>query len=123
MLDELMEPQYAELFMTLTGSYRSIALSSEQLREILETLPANLSSQRKEVVLTAYSLLGKVNYFWGGKSLVLGWDSRWGTPMTVWAAGSTSSGPVRPYGLDCSGFGDLVSSTGSLGGVFCALVG
>ena len=58
--------------------------------------------------MTAYQLLGKVNYFWGGKSLVLGWDSRWGTPKEVWAAGSPSTGTVRPYGLDCSGFVDWV---------------
>ena len=66
------------------------------------------AEQRKQVVLTAYQLLGKVNYFWGGKSLVLGWDSRWGTPMEVTAAGSSSSGTVRPFGLDCSGFVDWV---------------
>lgn len=49
-----------------------------------------------------------MNYFWGGKSLVLGWDFRWGTPKEVWAAGSPSTGTVRPYGLDCSGFVDWV---------------
>ena len=35
-------------------------------------------------------------------------DSRWGTPKEVWAAGSPSTGTVRPYGLDCSGFVDWV---------------
>ena len=39
---------------------------------------------------------------------MLGWDSRWGTPMEVTAAGSSSSGTVRPFGLDCSGFVDWV---------------
>jgi hypothetical protein len=52
--------------------------------------------------------VGKVNYFWGGKSLVLGWDSRWGTSMKVTAAGSSTTGTYRPYGLDCSGFVDWV---------------
>ena len=51
---------------------------------------------------------GKVNYFWGGKSLVLGWDSRWGTTMQVTAPGSSSSGTYRPYGMDCSGYVDWV---------------
>ena len=60
----------------------------------------------RAVVEKAYSLLGKVNYFWGGKSLVFGWDDRWGTPMEVTAAGSGSTGTVRPFGLDCSGFVD-----------------
>ena len=108
LLEELMRPEYQELFLALTGSYQDIALSPEEIAEILEKLPADLSEERKEVVLTAYQLLGRVHYFWGGKSLVLGWDSRWGIPMTVTAAGSASTGTVRPFGLDCSGFVDWV---------------
>lgn len=108
LLEELMQPEYEELFMRLTGSYQDIALSDKEVAEIMKKLPADLSEERKQVVLTAYQLLGKVNYFWGGKSLVLGWDSRWGTPMEVTAAGSSSSGTVRPFGLDCSGFVDWV---------------
>ena len=41
-------------------------------------LPRNLSKERRAVVERALSLAGKVNYFWGGKSLVFGWDDRWG---------------------------------------------
>lgn len=108
LLEELMQPEYQELFMALTGSYQDIDLSPEEIQEIIKKLPANLSEERKQVVLTAYQLLGKVNYFWGGKSLVLGWDSRWGTPMEVTAAGSSTTGTVRPFGLDCSGFVDWV---------------
>ena len=72
----------------------------------LGTLPDELDPLRESIVLTAYQLLGKVTYFWGGKSLVLGWDSRWGTPTTVTAPGSGSTGKVLPFGLDCSGFVD-----------------
>ena len=108
LLEELMQPEYQELFAALTGSYQDIELSPDEVAKIMENLPADLSEERKQVVLTAYQLLGKVNYFWGGKSLVLGWDSRWGTPMEVTAAGSSSSGTVRPFGLDCSGFVDWV---------------
>lgn len=108
LLEELMQPEYQELFMALTGSYQDIDLSPEEIQEIIKKLPANLSEERKQVVLTAYQLLGKVNYFWGGKSLVLGWDSRWGTPMEVTAAGSSTTRTVRPFGLDCSGFVDWV---------------
>ena len=97
LLEELMQPEYQELFMALTGSYQDIDLSPEEIQEIIKKLPTDLSEERKQVVLTAYQLLGKVNYFWGGKSLVLGWDSRWGTPMEVTAAGSSSSGTVRPF--------------------------
>lgn len=105
---ELLQPEYAELFMRLTGSYVDIKLSTAEIAAILETLPADLSEARKEGVLTAYSLLGKVKYFWGGKSLVLGWDSRWGVPMTVTAEGSPTTSAVRLFGLDCSGFADWV---------------
>ena len=108
MLTELLKPEYQEMFLSLTGSYQNIALSPQEVQEIMERLPEDLSEERRQVVLTAYQLLGKVNYFWGGKSLVLGWDSRWGTPTEVWAAGSPSTGTVRPYGLDCSGFADWV---------------
>lgn len=108
LLEELLQPEYQELFMSLTGSYQDVNLSPEEIAEIVKQLPANLSEARRQVVLTAYQLLGKVNYFWGGKSLVLGWDSRWGTPMKVSAAGSSSTGTVRPFGLDCSGFVDWV---------------
>lgn len=105
---ELLQPEYAELFLRLTGSYVDITLSAAEIAAIMETLPDDLSENRKEVVLTAYSLLDKVKYFWGGKSLVLGWDSRWGTPMKVTAEDSPTTGTVRPFGLDCSGFVDWV---------------
>ena len=51
-------------------------------------------------------LVGRVSYFWGGKSLTLGWDDRWGVPTEVTASGSGSTGTVRPFGLDCSWFVD-----------------
>ena len=70
----------------------------------MQTLPPNLDEQRKNVVLAAYSLVGKVNYFWGGKSTVIGWDSRWRTLAKVTDEGSPTTGTVRPLGLDCSGY-------------------
>lgn len=108
LLAELMQPEYQELFMALTGSYQNIELSPEEIAGIMETLPADLSEERKQIVLTAYQLLGKVHYYWGGKSLVIGWDSRWGMPMEVTAEGSPTTGTVRPFGLDCSGMVDWV---------------
>lgn len=104
MLDELLLPEYQSLFMQLTGSYVNISLSPEELAALMENLPQNLDERRKAVVMAAYSLIGKVNYFWGGKSTVIGWDSRWGTPTTVTSAGSSTTGTVRPFGLDCSGY-------------------
>ena len=108
LLEELMQPEYQELFAALTGSYQDIELSPDEVAKIMENLPADLSEARREVVLTAYQLLGKVHYFWGGKSLVIGWDSRWGMPMEVTAGGSSTTGTVRPFGLDCSGMVDWV---------------
>ena len=71
-------------------------------------MPKDISERRRVVVEKAYSLLGKVNYFWGGKSSAIGWDSRWGNSTRVTAAGSRTTGTIRPYGLDCTGFVDWV---------------
>lgn len=108
LLEELMQPEYQELFAAPTGSYQDIELSPDEVAKIMENLPADLSEARREVVLTAYQLLGRVHYFWGGKSLVIGWDSRWGMPMEVTAEGSSTTGTVLPFGLDCSGMVDWV---------------
>lgn len=64
----------------------------------------DVSEERVSIVAAACSLVGKVGYFWGGKSYAIGWDSLWGNPMTVTAGGSKSTGTSRGYGLDCSGF-------------------
>ena len=74
--------------------------------EVWERLPNDLSMERRMVVTYALALVEKVDYFWGGKSLVLGWDDRWGELTEVTAAGSDSTGTEQPYGLDCSGFVD-----------------
>ena len=74
--------------------------------EVWERLPDDLSMERRMVVTYALALVDKVDYFWGGKSLVLGWDDRWGELAEVTAEGSDSTGTEQPYGLDCSGFVD-----------------
>ena len=74
--------------------------------EVWERLPDDLSMERRMVVTCALALVDKVDYFWGGKSLVLGWDDRWGELAEVTAEGSDSTGTEQPYGLDCSGFVD-----------------
>ena len=76
--------------------------------EVWERLPDDLSMERRMVVTYALALVDKVDYFWGGKSLVLGWNDRWGELTEVIAEGSDSTGTEQPYGLDCSGFVDWV---------------
>ena len=93
---------------TLGSLLGDLTISQADALELLQDLPADLAPERRAVVETACKLVGKVNYFWGGKSLVIGWDSRWGTLREVTAAGNSTSGTYRPYGLDCSGFVDWV---------------
>ena len=71
---------------------------------IRESVGDDVSEERVNVISAAYSLVGKVGYFWGGKSTVIGEDPSWGTAETVSAEGSKSTGTIRAYGLDCSGF-------------------
>ena len=108
MLEELLKSDYDDIFLSLIGNYQpgGTPIGPVDISDIQGTLPDDLDPLRESIVLTAYQLLGKVTYFWGGKSLVLGWDSRWGTPTTVTAPGSGSTGKVLPFGLDCSGFVD-----------------
>jgi len=102
-MNELLAERAA--LMELVGNLTAF---SADAAGVVKRLPANLSPERREVVRVACSLVGKVAYFWGGKSLVLGWDSCWGTLQKVWADGSSTTGTYRPYGLDCSGFVDWV---------------
>lgn len=90
----------------LKGLMSDLTITQADAVELLKNLPDDLDEERRAVVKAALSLVGKVNYFWGGKSLTLGWDYRWGTTMKVTSEGSQSTGTYRPYGLDCSGFVD-----------------
>ena len=102
-IDELLADRAA--LATLAGS---LTITNADAQAVLNGLPDDLSPERRAVVETALKLYGKVNYFWGGKSLVLGWDSRWGQLRKVTAEGSPTTGTYRPYGLDCSGYIDWV---------------
>ena len=96
---------------TLYGSLGNGAMVPLTDAELIAFVNAqNCNDTRKYILATALSLVGRVPYFWGGKSPP-GWDERWNTPMLVTAAGSPSSGTIRPYGLDCSGFVTWVFET------------
>ena len=88
----------------LDGAAQSLAISDATAKEVLKSLPESLAADRKAVIKAACSLVGKVNYFWGGKSSAIGWDSEWGKLKVVSAVGSKTTGTKRPFGLDCSGF-------------------
>ena len=102
-MDELLADRAA--LAALAGS---LTITNADAQAVLNGLPDDLSPERRAVVETALKLYGKVNYFWGGKSLVLGWDSRWGQLRQVWDDGSPTTGTYRPYGIDCSGYIDWV---------------
>lgn len=78
---------------------------------LAETLAVETDPARISFVLTACGLVDQVGYFWGGKSHILGWDRTWGWPRRVKAPGSSSTGHIRPYGLDCSGLVSWAAAT------------
>ena len=97
-LDELLEQR--ALLLELLEDVYSV---SRDTAALLRDLPEDLSPEREAVVRTACSLVGKVNYYWGGKSLVLGWDSRWGERRRA-------AQPPAPIGLT-----DWIAADSSIG--------
>ena len=86
----------------------SVPLTDEEPIAFVER--QNCNETRKHILSTALSLVGKVPYFWGGKSDA-GWNDEWNTPKVVTATGSSATGTILPYGLDCSGYTDWVFKT------------
>lgn len=84
-LDELLANY--DMLAALAGD---LTISDATAKKLMADLPADLDPERRAVVETACRLVGKVNYFWGGKSLVIGWDFRWGQLTKVWADGSST---------------------------------
>lgn len=96
-LGELMSPEYA-------GLWDEVLHRATELPDVEVELPPGLSADRAAVIEAALSLQGRVHYFWGGKSTVIGWDERWGEPAEVTAPGTDDFGKNLPFGLDCSGY-------------------
>lgn len=84
-------------------------LTEEEIEDMVAAADT-LDPDRQVILRTALSLVGRVPYFWGGKSAA-GWNEKWNTLQMVTAPGVSSSGSLRPYGLDCSGFTDWVWRT------------
>ncbi|MDO5335828.1 MAG: NlpC/P60 family protein, partial [Eubacteriales bacterium] len=97
---------------------------------VRQSVGDDVSEERVNVIAAAYSLVGKIGYFWGGKSNAIGMDPSWGT---IAAESHTSDSEqtasqeielsedgaeeeeeqeeqtttvttLKAYGLDCSGF-------------------
>ena len=104
-LYELMQPEFQRTFASLTGNAAFLDATDADLEQIRAALPADLDVGRKDVVETAFSLVGKVTYLWGGKYNKLGWNEQWGLPCSVRTEQNGESVVVeRTGGLDCSGF-------------------
>ncbi len=103
MANALKRTLYGEL-----NAGQAVPLTDEEMIAFINR--QGCGEKRKSLLTTALSLVGRVPYFWGGKSAP-GWNDEWNTPKVVTAAGSSSSGTIRPYGLDCSGFTDWVYQT------------
>jgi|GEM_PF-1826778 len=88
---------------TAVGAQTLAAETSGDMLKIRTVTPEGLSAQRKLIVEKAFSLIGKVEYFWGGKSVAIGWDDRWGKLQY-----NTIAKRYEPYGLDCSGYVEWV---------------
>jgi len=112
--DEAINTMTYAMKMTLYGTANGDVppITDSELLAILNNL--DCSNQRKELIRVGLSLVGRVPYFWGGKATA-GWNEDWGKPRLVTAPGSSSSGTIRPYGLDCSGFVDWCYKTAGLG--------
>ena len=72
---EKMTPQDTAALNTAREALASLAgsltITSADVLEVLNSLPDGLDPLRREAVKTALSLVGKVNYFWGGCALFL----------------------------------------------------
>ena len=91
----------AALLAKLVGK-KEAPIGGELVSRILEE--AEFPNESAETaVRSAASIIGRVHYFWGGKSFCVGEDPEWGRNKVVESSGSPTTGSVRPYGLDCSG--------------------
>lgn len=109
----LLDSGFEEMFPGV--DFNDITYSHEEVKSILENLEET-SITRDRLIKTALSLVGKVGYFWGGRSPA-GWNSEWGKLKLVTAPGSPKSGTYQPYGLDCSGFVGWCYDTSGFGSV------
>ncbi len=78
-------------------------LTNEDIKKIRDKI-GDRKITGDDIVKMAKTLEGRVKYFWGGKYDKKGINPNWGKPRKVTSLGSKSTGTIRPYGLDCSGY-------------------
>ena len=106
----LSEPAYSSIIRICSGA---VSYEENGTEHIIAALPEDTAHLKRAMVEAACSLVGRVPYFWGGNSDLLGWDERWNVPKAVTSDGNGHLGHVYPYGLDCAGFISWVfTSTG-----------
>ena len=97
---------YDVSFSRTSGAIITPMLDAE-VEKVLEACKAEypeMSAAREESIRIALSLVGRVQYYWGGgheTSLEPGWNDKWGTPAPPSSSGTTT---YYTWGLDCSGF-------------------
>lgn len=84
--------------------------SHQEIMDMVNKL--DCSQNRKYLIYTAMSLVGRVPYFWAGRSAP-GWNSEWGKVKPIPYAGNPKQpvGSGWPYGMDCSGYVSWVYKT------------
>ena len=110
-LTELLQPEFQQVFASLTGNAMFRKLTVAQEENIRALVTEGLTIERKDIVETAYSLVGKVPYYWGGKYNHVGWNAGWGIPRTETNAAKSAYGATSAYGLDSAGLSRGYSST------------
>ena len=97
---------------TVTTETDNTNESSEEIQPtqdyqfILDSLPENLSEQRKSIIRVALSAVGKIKYYWGGRASAPGFEgNNFGATVQDDKDGRTEKG------LDCSHFVDWVCWT------------
>lgn len=97
----LMEKVYGTLIGNSNGIV--VTLTQEQIRELIDQLPDNISELRKNIVLQAADAVGKIPYYWGGTASNPGYEGNdFGAYITPDEKGRNRKG------LDCSHFVDWV---------------
>jgi cell wall-associated NlpC family hydrolase len=101
-LYELMQPEFLRTFASITGSAAFDEPTKESIEALISTLPSETNIERKQVVETALSLVGKISYVMGGKYNRLGWNEAWGNANEAQEGEDIRISQEK--GLDCSGF-------------------